>query len=52
MLIAAFGSTTAWVGKRITFEGGTFILEGFGPITAADVLHYEADGHLVWLDED
>jgi len=48
MLIATFGTSTGWVGKRITFENEQFILEGHGLITAADVLTYDRQGHLAW----
>ena len=51
MLIATFGATTAWAGKRITQEGKVFVLEGHGPITAADVMEYDRQGHLVWVNE-
>lgn len=50
MLIATFGPSTGWAGKTITREGDTFILEGHGPITAADVMEYDRPGHLVWAD--
>ncbi len=48
MVIATFGPTTAWVGKTITYDAGLFVLEGHGPITAADVLEYDRQGHLFW----
>lgn len=48
MLIATFGPTTGWVGKQITREGDAFILEGHGPISAADIMEYDRSGHLVW----
>jgi len=51
MLIATFGATTAWVGKQITREGDAFVLEGHGPISAADIMEYDRQGHLVWVDE-
>jgi hypothetical protein len=51
MLIATFGPTTAWMGKQITHEGDAFVLEGHGPISAADIMEYERQGHLVWVDE-
>jgi len=50
MLIATFGPTTAWVGKRITHEGKAFVLEGHGPISAGDIMEYDRQGHLVWAD--
>ena len=48
MLIATFGPTTGWAGKTISYENGLFSLEGFGLITAGDVLTYDGQGHLVW----
>lgn len=51
MLIATFGSTTGWAGKTISREGDAFILDGHGPITAADVMEYDRRGQLVWATE-
>jgi hypothetical protein len=51
MLIATFGPTTAWQGKRITWADGAFQLEGEGAVTAADVMEYDRQGHLVWVDD-
>ena len=51
MLIATFGPSTGWVGKSITFENEQFLLEGYGPITAADVIEYDRQGHLVWASD-
>jgi hypothetical protein len=48
MLVATFGPTTAWAGKRITYESGLFTLEGLGPISAQDVLEYDRQGHIGW----
>jgi hypothetical protein len=48
MLIATFGQTTGWVGKTISYDDGLFSLEGFGLITAADVVAYDGQGHLEW----
>jgi hypothetical protein len=50
MLIATFGPTTAWVGKQITHEGDAFVLEDHGPISAGDIMEYDRQGHLVWVD--
>lgn len=50
MVIATFGPTTGWVGKTITFKKKQFILEGYGPVTAQDVMEYDKQGHLVWAD--
>ena len=50
MLIATFGPTTAWVGMQITREGDAFVLEGHGPISAGDIMEYDRQGHLVWVD--
>jgi len=51
MLIATFGPTTAWVGMQITREGDAFVLEGHGPISAADIMEYDRLGHLVWVND-
>lgn len=48
MKVAAFGPNTGWSGKSITYEGGQFILEGHGSISARDVLDYDARGQLEW----
>jgi len=48
MLIATFGPSTGWVGKRIVYEGQRFVLEGFGEITAQGVLEYDRQAHLDW----
>lgn len=51
MLVATFGPNTAWVGKTITREGDAFILEGYGPISAADVMAYGSQGQLLWATD-
>ena len=51
MLIATFGPTTGWNGKTITREGDAFILEGHGPITAADIMEHDRQGNLVWTND-
>ena len=51
MLIATFGSTTAWVGTQITRKGENFVLEGHGPISAVDIMEYDRQGHLVWVND-
>lgn len=51
MLIATFGPTTAWVGKRITWDHGVFTVEGEGPVTAAHIMEYDRQGHVIWVNE-
>ena len=51
MLIATFGPATAWAGRTITREGDVFTLEDHGPISAADVMEYDRQGHLVWTND-
>ena len=51
MLIATFGPSTGWSGKKITREGDAFVLEDHGPITAADVMEYDRQGQLQWATE-
>lgn len=48
MLIASFGPTTGWVGKKIEFENDQFVFEGHGSIAASDVLGYDQQGYLIW----
>jgi hypothetical protein len=48
MIIATFNAATGWAGKSITHDEGVFTLEGHGPITAQDVLSYDAAGHIEW----
>jgi hypothetical protein len=50
MLVATFGPSTAWMGTRITWDDGAFVLEGHGPITAGDVMDYDRQGHLLWMN--
>jgi hypothetical protein len=50
MLIATFGPTTGWVGKKITRDGDAFVLEGHGPILASAIMEYDREGHLVWVN--
>ena len=51
MIIATFGPATEWAGKTIAREGDAFMLEGEGAITASDVMQYDGQGHLVWVNE-
>jgi hypothetical protein len=51
MLIATFGPTTGWAGKTIVREGDAFMLEGHGPISAANVMEYDRQGHLIWVTD-
>lgn len=51
MIIATFGAGTGWVGKTITYENDAFVLEGFGSIRAADLMEYDRQGHLVWVND-
>ncbi len=48
MLVATFSAVTAWSGRRITREQDHFVLEGFGVISAAQVLEYDRATPLVW----
>ena len=51
MLVATFGPTTEWVGKTISFENEQFMLEGYGVISAAGIMEYDGQGHLIWAGE-
>jgi hypothetical protein len=48
MLIATFNASTGWAGRTITHDDGRFVLEGHGPLTAQEVLTYDAAGQLDW----
>ncbi len=52
MRVATFGSTTGWQGKTIDFDGSAFVLEEHGPVTAAEVLTYDKQGHLLWASAE
>lgn len=51
--VAVFNPTTGWPGRTITFEETRrqFILQDHGPITAQDVLGYDAHGQVDWERE-
>ena len=51
MLIATFGPTTAWVGRRITHDGDAYVLEDHGALSAAEIMEYDRQGHLQWVDD-
>jgi hypothetical protein len=51
VLIATFGPSTGWAGKKITREGDAFVLEDHGPISATDVMEYDRQGHLSWASD-
>ena len=51
MLIATFNEQTGWIGKTIHHENEHFVLEGHGPISAADVLSYDDQGYLEWAND-
>jgi uncharacterized membrane protein YhaH (DUF805 family) len=50
-LVAVFGQTTAWAGKTVLYVGEDFVLEDHGVISAADVMRYDREGHLVWSSQ-
>ena len=47
MVIATFGPSTGWSGRSITYDAGQFVLEGHGPISAANVDNYDELSQLV-----
>ena len=51
MLIATFNASTGWAGKTVHHENDQFVLEGHGPISAADVLAYDEQGYLDWAND-
>jgi hypothetical protein len=52
IVIATFNTTTGWAGRTISYESGYFILEGHGPIAAADLVNYDLQGQLIWARGD
>ena len=48
MLVASFSADTAWAGRTITHDEGRFVLQGFGAISAAQVLEYDRVTPLLW----
>ncbi|HEY5388541.1 MAG TPA: hypothetical protein VIL79_11645 [Thermoleophilia bacterium] len=52
MLVATFGTTTAWVGKTVTWDGDQFVLEGYGRVPAAALIDYDQQGHLRWASAE
>ena len=52
MLVAKFGPSSVLVGKTITYEGGQFILQDYGPLTPEQVIGYDRQGHLTWTRDD
>ena len=52
MLVATFNATTGWAGRQITWQDDRFVLDGHGVIAAADVMHYDRQGHLDWPSEE
>lgn len=48
-VVAAFGPSTAWVGKTLTMVGyDIYLVEGVGVVSAEGVMSYERQGHLDW----
>ncbi len=52
MLVATFGSNTAWQGREIIWDVDHFILVGHGAIPAAGLLDYHRRGQLLWARPD
>lgn len=52
MLVATFGPTTAWEGKQITYDGGRFVLQGYGEVPPAALVDYDRQGHLLWVSPE
>lgn len=51
MLIATFGSTTAWSGQTISHEGDAFVIDGHGPVSADQIMEYDRRQELVWAND-
>lgn len=48
VVVATFNMCTGWAGKKIIFQNGEFILEGYGRVSAAAVSTYAGAGQLDW----
>jgi hypothetical protein len=48
MLVATFGPSTAWTGRKIVFENELITLEAHGVISAQAVVDYDRAGNLTW----
>ena len=48
MEVARFNESTGWAGKLITYDENQLVLEGHGPIRAADVIAYDKHCQLAW----
>ena len=47
-MIATFGPTTGWHGRRIIYDAGRIVIEGVGSVSAPGVLSYEEQGQIEW----
>ena len=52
MLIATFGPSTGWLGRTIVFENNVFVLQDHGSISPSDVMLYDQQGQLVWVNDE
>ena len=52
MLVAAFGPTTGWAGRQITWDGSRLVLADHGPIPAAGLVEYDRLGQLQWTSAE
>jgi hypothetical protein len=50
-IIATFNATTGWTGRTIVYQGDGLVLEGYGPVTAANLLEYDRLGQVDWARE-
>jgi hypothetical protein len=48
MQVATFNATTGWAGRQILWQDERLVLDGYGVITAADVMEYDRQGQLDW----
>lgn len=51
MLVATFGPSTGWNGKKITYESNAFVLEGHGIVDAVTVMEYGRQGQITWATD-
>ncbi len=50
-VIATFGPTTGWNGRRIVFDNGALLIEGVGPVSGQGVESYAKNGQIAWQSQ-
>ena len=49
--VATFLAGTAFADKTIVSDDGTFVIEGVGAVTAAEVMEFDRGGQLTWAND-